>query len=650
MKRYGIRQYVAWITLIPMIVITACVEAFFLHRYFSEIDLHIVDRGKLISSQLEASSEYGVVSSNLPFLQNITQSVLHQQDVRGVMVLNSASRILAESGDFSNPVKGVIADMRKATPGSLPAVTLHNDRSLLIYQSITPETVKLDEFETAPAAKPVGAIILEISLERIEKAKSETLWYTIAATAAFLALASFIIYLASRRITRPISLLSNTVRAIGQGNLEARAAVFTHMDELGALSHGINHMAEHLQHEHVRLRQRVDDATQSIRESKEKAEQANRAKTKFLANASHDLRQPIHAQGLFLEVLSHTGLSEYQHDLLTNARAASKASGEMLDTLLDYSRIEAGIIEPRLQPFRLQPLLNKVENELAPQADEKGIVYRTRETLLVARSDPALVELILRNLVSNAIRYTARGGLLVACRKHGDQAMLEVWDTGIGIAPWQQQDVFREFYQLGNLEQDRNKGLGLGLAIAQGLARVMGHELSLASTPQRGSVFRLALPITSDPLPGEQVELARNTTQLPNTRVLVIDDDVAVLAGMCHLLRDWGCECDTAESIEQALPLARAHAPNVVISDYRLREQHNGLEAIAALRELLGDSLPALLITGDTAPKLLREALASGIPLLHKPVSPGQLYRNLVEVLEAFSRRDNSGLAEKAGS
>jgi CheY-like chemotaxis protein/anti-sigma regulatory factor (Ser/Thr protein kinase) len=287
----------------------------------------------------------------------------------------------------------------------------------------------------------------------------------------------------------------------------------------------------------------------------------------------------------------------------------------------------------------VQSLFNKIESELAAQADEKGIVYRTRETRVAVRSDPSLVELILRNLVSNAIRYTERGGLLVACRQHGKQAVLEVWDTGIGIAPEQQKEVFKEFHQLGNPERDRHKGLGLGLAIAQGLANALKHELSLSSTPHRGSVFRLSLPVSTAPLPIEPTLTNKRKMQLLNARVLVIDDDEAVLAGMYHLLNDWGCICDMAETIEEAISLAGAHTPDVIVSDYRLRDLRTGVDAIEAIRNLLEKSLPALLITGDTAPDRLREAQASGIPLLHKPVLPSHLYRSLVAVLEVNTQQ-----------
>jgi signal transduction histidine kinase len=389
-----------------------------------------------------------------------------------------------------------------------------------------------------------------------------------------------------------------------------------------------------LRFENHELIERLRIETEHAQAAHRTAEEANLAKSRFLAAASHDLRQPIHAQGLFLEVLARSKLSADQYDALANARATWQASAEMLDTLLDFSRIEAGVVEPQMQVFPLQPLLNKIENELAPQADAKGIVYRSRETHAAVRSDPALVALILRNLVSNAIRYTEQGGVLVACRARGEQVLIEVWDTGIGIEPAQHQAIFREFHQLGNAERDRRKGLGLGLAIAQGLARALGQPLALASTPGRGSVFRLALPAARAGVVAEgAAEAVPGPARVFDLRVLVIDDDESVRTGMRQLLGAWGCVCDVADSIEEAQALARTHRPGLVISDYRLRELRTGAEAIAALRAEFGTDLPALLITGDTAPQRLREARATGVPLLHKPVLPSQLHRAMSAVL-----------------
>ncbi|SFI18006.1 Signal transduction histidine kinase [Collimonas sp. OK307] len=388
-----------------------------------------------------------------------------------------------------------------------------------------------------------------------------------------------------------------------------------------------------LRFENVELLARLRDETLKVQDAHREAVLANLAKSKFLAAASHDLRQPIHALGLFLEVLARSELTAIQRAVLGSARSVSEASAGMLNTLLDFSRIEAGVVDAQVLPFHLQPLLHKIENELAPQANAKGLIYRTRETHVALQSDPALVELILRNLVSNAIRYSERGGVLVACRTRGNQTRLEVWDTGIGIEPLQHQEIFREFHQLGNAERDRSKGLGLGLAIADGLARKLGHELSLSSKPGRGSVFRLTLPNARVPVISDELETTHVSVQKLDIRVLVVDDDEAVRAGMLQLLHDWGCKCEAVESIEEALASARANRPDIVISDFRLRKQHTGAQAIAALREEFGEDLPALLITGDTAPERLRDARASGIPLLHKPVAPSQLHRRLASIL-----------------
>ncbi|WP_260294429.1 hybrid sensor histidine kinase/response regulator [Sedimenticola hydrogenitrophicus] len=373
-----------------------------------------------------------------------------------------------------------------------------------------------------------------------------------------------------------------------------------------------------------RLKQEKASTLAAYRE----AEQANQDKSRFLAAASHDLRQPVHAQGLFMDVLVRSGLAGTQQDLLNRIRGSWRASTEMLDALLDISRIEAGVVEPQQRVFHLHPLLTKLEIEFGPQADRKGLVYRCRETMLAVESDPVLVELMLRNLIANAIRYTEQGGILIGCRKRNDKVLLEVWDTGIGMAPEQQRDIFQEFYQVGNSERDRRKGLGL--AITDGLAQVLEHPLSLASRLGLGSVFRLALPLTDKPVVIESVDQQPIQSRRLGLSVLVIDDDEAVLAGMQQLLSAWDCDSKAADSLAHALHLTETWQPDLVISDYRLREQKTGADVIKQLRDRLGRNLPAILITGDTAPARIREAEASGIPLLHKPVAANQLYQRII--------------------
>ena len=389
-----------------------------------------------------------------------------------------------------------------------------------------------------------------------------------------------------------------------------------------------------LRFENADLLERVRAEHDAAERAQRQAEDASAAKSQVLAAASHDLRQPVHAQGLFLELLGATELTERQRSLLARAGEAVDASAAMLGTLFDYSRIEAGVIRPQREAFAIQPMLNMIEREFGPQADARGLTYRSRESALVLASDPALVGLILRNLVSNAIRYTRRGGLLVTCRQRGPEAWLEVWDTGIGIAPEHQAEVFREFHQLDNPERDRHKGFGLGLAIVDGLARTLGHTLSLRSVPRRGSVFGVRLPIASCVQPAS-VRIEHTAPRVLDAHVLVIDDDETILMGMAELLQSWGCSCDVAPTIAQGLALATQRPPDLLVTDYRLREQRTGLQAIEALHAALGRPAPTVLITGDTAPDRLREAAAHGITLLHKPVSPPLLYRALAEALPA---------------
>jgi signal transduction histidine kinase/DNA-binding NarL/FixJ family response regulator len=380
--------------------------------------------------------------------------------------------------------------------------------------------------------------------------------------------------------------------------------------------------------------QRSLEARQLAEEALHDAEDANRAKVVFMAAASHDLRQPLHALGLFASTLGRTPLSAHQRNLLHQIDQSGQAASELLSTLLDFSKVDTGVIKAQPQPFALQPLLHRLEQEFAPQASQQGLNYRTHDCRTVVVADPALVERILRNLISNAMRYTERGGVLVGVRRRGELASVEVWDSGTGIPLHEIKAIFKEFHQLGNPERDRRKGLGLGLAIVEGLARAMGVDVQVHSAPGRGSVFRLLLPISRElvaaaPLPEQE------TADLLGARVLVIDDDESVRAAMAELLTSWGAWVEVAESSEQALRLMSRFSPQVVVADYRLRGHQNGREAIDQVRAKAGCYLPAVMVTGDTAPDRLREAHGAGAVLLHKPVPPAQLKQVLTQCLLA---------------
>lgn len=384
--------------------------------------------------------------------------------------------------------------------------------------------------------------------------------------------------------------------------------------------------------ENDRLVNQLRAESQRALAAQEAAEKADRDKSRFLAAASHDLRQPLHAMGLFLESLQRSPLNDHQLTVLGHAHAASSAAAEMLTTLLDYSRLEAGVVKVRPDAFAVQPLLTALEQEFGVQADTAGLVYRTRETSAAAFADRSLVGLVMHNFISNALRYTAKGGVLIACRTRGKRLALEVWDTGPGIPRSQWDNIFKEFHQLGNPERDRRKGLGLGLAIVQRLAREMNTSVEVLSQPGRGSVFRLWLDRWQGALEDDTAP-APDTVSLVGLKVLAIDDDEAVRLGMQSLLHSWGCQCITAESSADALECLEDITPDIIITDFRLRHEETGKQVLQALRAYLGTSVPAIIMTGDTSPQRLRDAQSTSALLLHKPVSTGQLRDAIVQLI-----------------
>jgi two-component system, sensor histidine kinase len=361
-------------------------------------------------------------------------------------------------------------------------------------------------------------------------------------------------------------------------------------------------------------------------QSRELAEQANLSKSKFLAAASHDLRQPLHALGLFVDVLESRIRFPEVRGIVDNIKISTEALAELFNALLDISKLDAGVLEPKLVDIPLQPLLRRMASEYRGKAQSKGLLLRVRDCHAVVRSDAAMFERVLRNLVSNAIRYTPSGGVLVGCRRRGKQLSIEIHDTGVGIAADKIDKVFEEFYQIENPERDRRKGLGLGLAIVRRLCQLLGHRLEVFSVVDTGTRFRVTVPFVAAEPMGETTE-AGFVDDVKNSRVLIIDDEAMIRTGMREVLQQWGCQVLEAESAQQALEVLTAPhlEPDIILSDYRLREDKTGIEAITRVRELFAKPIPAIIVTGDTAPDRLREAKASGLHLLHKPVSPAKL-------------------------
>jgi signal transduction histidine kinase/CheY-like chemotaxis protein len=396
----------------------------------------------------------------------------------------------------------------------------------------------------------------------------------------------------------------------------------------------------------ARLRLANESLVDELRRQKEAAEEANVAKSRFIASASHDLRQPVHALGLLVTALEQQTIDPPTRQLVEQIGGSVAAMDGLFHALLDISRLEAGVVEVRQRRFALRPLVERVLRDVAWDAAAKGIELRAVGCSAVANSDPVLVERIVRNLVSNAVRYTDRGRVLVGCRRHANLIALEVWDTGRGIPAAEQERIFQEYYQIGNPERDRAKGLGLGLAIVRRLADLLGARLTFRSEPGKGSCFAIALPLaegaalTPEP-PDEDPSADEKTDGL----IVVVDDEAPIREGMTRVLNGWGFEVVAAESGEEAIAhlAGRPDRPALLICDYRLRGGENGLDLIDRLRDEYNATLPAILLTGDTAPDILAAVHARRLTLLHKPAPNVRLRAAIASAIAAAVETDASG-------
>ncbi len=417
-------------------------------------------------------------------------------------------------------------------------------------------------------------------------------------------------------------------------------------------------------------RRSVHAATCALRQARDEAEQANAAKTRFLAAASHDLRQPLQALVLYQHVLTTQNRAPKLTPVIGRMGEAIEAQQHMLNALLDISRLDAGIIKAEPGDVAIGPLLRRLGDEFAGQARGHGLDLRVVPCRAMVRSDPALLERMLRNLLSNAIRYTVKGRVLLGCRRSGPWLRVIVQDTGPGIPPDQQAAVFEEFRQLGNPAHDRGQGLGLGLSIVQRLGRLLGHRIELRSAVGRGTAFSVELPLTAvpparpataaaggaaRPADGPAAVVAADTratadaTGLHRTAagrlVAVIDDDTELLAALALALEGAGftviAAADEAAATTRLAALGRA--PDMVVADYRLAHGDTGIAAVERLRRAHGVVLPAILLTGDTSPDRLREAKAGGLCLLHKPVAAAELVRAIERILADTGRAATAG-------
>lgn len=629
--------------IIPATLIAVLLAWYFTRNRIEDLENSLQGRGNALVRQLAPASEYGVFAGNRELLRQLVDSTMREADVSGVAIIDANGDLLAYGG---RPMDGVI----NTRPPPKSAGLINADREHLVF--IAPvghaPAAKEDPFESSDADSPrtgvqqsLGVVVIELSRGMLESRKRDLILGAAAITLIGLMVAGLTARWLSRGVTSPILQLAQTVGQLERGDLTARAEVRAG-GVLKLLEMGINDMAESLAEARSSLESRIAAATVELQRQKDRAEQANQTKTQFLAAASHDLRQPLQALGMFTHALKRRVQDPASTELLDGIERGIASLENVLDALLDISKLDAGAVQPQLEDVPLAGVLENIRDSFRPTAINNDLAFIVVPTAAWCRTDPLLLLRILSNLVSNALRYTAQGGVVVGCRRFGSDLRIQVWDTGRGIAPERQKEIFREFVQIGQPERAHDKGLGLGLAIVDRLARLLGHAIRLRSMPGRGTVFEVIVPRVLPPAKTEEVLTIEDTDgPLACRRVLLVDDERDVLQALSGYLELRGAYVLCAGSGEEALELMRRQMtlPDLVISDFRLGTGDDGVSLLTSLRVQYRD-LPGIILTGESSPDTLRILAESGFPMLSKPVHPQELEALITRVLRGQPAQD----------
>ncbi|RYZ12263.1 MAG: hybrid sensor histidine kinase/response regulator [Comamonadaceae bacterium] len=599
---------------LPCAVAAFALTAWFTHSRLNTLESAFNAEGHAVALQVAGLSDLSLYAGDLPALQNVANAALRGGQVTRIEISNSAG-VYVTAGANTVPVD-----------------------QLRVYTA----PVTLREASRATAFSPAGASTAGQAPIGLVQAFRDTTAYSRERTRSLVAgigialVALMVAWAAVRRmartVTRPLRRISRTVAALKAGQFEARCEVIGGSEpperahELARLAHDVNRLAERLQRNQQISEDRVREATSVALERMADAEQAALSRARFLAAASHDLRQPLHAMGLFIDGLLPTATAA-QRPAVQRLQESTAFMGVLLDDLLEISRLDAQVLMPTVASVSLATLFDQLSAQHAAQAAEAGVRVAWKARGLAVRSDPALLQRVIGNLVANAIRHAPDGTVLVAARRRSDGVCIEVRDNGVGIAPIHQARIFEEFYQVANTERDRRQGFGLGLAICSRIARLLGTRIVLRSALQAGSNFSLTLPgAEAPPTAVRAAAEAPAVLPLSGLHCLVVDDDPAILDGSRTLLVQWGCRVDCVATVADALALLSApdNRFDVVLCDLQLAGDEDGMAVIRSARQLQPEALPVL-VSGATGPETLQRLRQDGVILLTKPVAPAKL-------------------------
>jgi signal transduction histidine kinase len=616
-RSWGIQQRAIFLALAPVAIIAAALTAYFLIVRYADVEEALQIRGQALVRQLAPAAEYGAFSGNRADLSRLAQAAAREPDVVSVSIYDAAGQLLASAGGLRNPApnRAKALPQPSADDGSVETFQATINQPVLPFDdpflAMDPSAVQGD--------KPLGRVVLELSRADLKARKSEILGVTLLVTLAVLAAGLLLAHRLGRDIIEPVLALEDAVARIRAGSLDVRIPPHR-SGTLVSLETGFNEMATALEASHRRSASALAHSEAELarqleiaKAKKEEAERASEAKSRFLAAASHDLRQPLHALTLFATELV-TGMTKMRNlQLASQIVTAAGAMGELLNALLDVSRLDIAAVQPHRQPVALEPLLEMIADSHRQSARAKGLRLRHRPTALWVDTDPQLLRRMVGNLVANAVRYTTLGGVLIGARRHGERVHIEVWDTGIGIDSAHLPYLFHEFYQVGNPERDSAKGLGLGLSIVARLGEILDHRVAVHSRPGHGSVFSVSVPVAA-PVPPSMTEPPPGLPFRPS--IMVRMQDLDRCGDICGLLDAWGYERHCACSDDELARLLDDE-PAAVICDGA------SLPGIAA--HLSGRGTPPLLVAIDAA---VGQSLETAVPVdahLSLPFRPARL-------------------------
>jgi len=634
-----IRSRAYLLGLLPALFVAALLAGYLGLSRIDDLETALRERGEALARHVAQGAVYAVASGNLAPLHPLLGAAVRERDVIHVGVYQPSGELFAEAGNKPGALHLPL------TAGSLNVGAMIFFTEPVEFTALALE----DPFFQTPATdmlkeSPRRIAWVQVAISRTGNATIAR--HQLMATFGLVALGMLFTVMLVRGLAltgiRPLMEIIATVRGIAAGNFRVRLSP-TAKSELRELQLGINQMSEALQSFEEDMQSRIDNATAELAQKKEEAERANQAKSSFLAAASHDLRQPMHAIALYVESMKPQVAGREAASTLSKIEVAVAALESLFCGILDISKLDAGVVAPEISSLSVNKLLDGLHEDFYQEADARGLRLRFRHCDGLVASDPVLLRRILRNLVSNALRYTEHGGVLVSARRRQGMLRLQVWDTGQGIRPGDMEHIFREYFQVANPQRDRAHGLGLGLAIVDRLAHLLEHPLQVCSRPGMGTVFSLDVPLGQlEPARGESAGSSLEDLAQLHGLVAIVDDDAMVLDSLKTLLEGWGLSVIQA-SDAQLLLNRLERAPDLLITDYRLGAE-DGLELTQRLCDAYPEAMfPTIIMTGDVSEAGVRTLSGAGHQILHKPVRPAKLRALITQLLRSNTENSQGG-------